>query len=240
MQTKFKSGLNLFYVLFLSVFQIVILLLLTSPIFAESKVGLRFGVLLFIIDAVLILPMLFFTKYEIGENELIIQDWPLRRYKIPYGDIISVEDGDFETKNKKTVALSMKRIAVGYRKESVDKNGKTRSEEIYIYISPADLDAFLLRLSGKMQIGEEQAKEKAAVLAEKQKEHLKKKKQWQKEKARRKAENAPEVIHVSGNVKFSEFTETDEKAVNDEMSADDEKPVEEAQEKIAESEDTKN
>ena len=89
MQTKFKSGLNLFYVLFLSVFQIVILLLLTSPIFADSKVGLRFGVLLFIIDAVLILPMLFFTKYEIGENELIIQDWPLRRYKIPYGDIIS-------------------------------------------------------------------------------------------------------------------------------------------------------
>ena len=240
MQTKFKSGLNLFYVLFLSVFQIVILLLLTSPIFADSKVGLRFGVLLFIIDAVLILPMLFFTKYEIGENELIIQDWPLRRYKIPYGDIISVEDGDFEAKNKKTVALSMKRIAVGYRKESVDKNGKTRSEEIYIYISPADLDTFLLRLSGKMQIGEEQAKEKAAQLAKKQEEHLKKKKQWQKEKARRKAENAPEVIQVSGNVKFSEFTETDEKAVNDEMSADDEKPVEEAQEKISESEDTKN
>ena len=91
-----------------------------------------------------------------------------------------------------------------------------------------------------MCIGEEQAKEKAAQLAKKQEEHLKKKKQWQKEKARRKAENAPEVIHVSGNVKFSEFTETDEKAVNDEMSADDEKPVEEAQEKIAESEDTKN
>ena len=45
---------------------------------------------------------------------------------------------------------------------------------------------------------------------------------------------------MSGNVKFSEFTETDEKAVNDEMSADDETPVEEAQEKIAESEDTKN
>lgn len=234
MQTKFKSGLNLFYVLFLSVFQIVILLLLTSPIFADSKAGLRFGILLFIIDAVLILPMLFFTKYEIGENELIIQDWPLRRYKIPYGDIISVEDGDFESKNKKTVALSMKRIAVGYRKETVDKNGKTRSEEIYIYISPADLDAFLLRLSGKMQIGEEQAKEKAAELAKKQEEHLKKKKQWQKEKARRKAENAPEVIHVSGNVKFSAFTETDEK------NGSEEKPPEVAEEQIAEQEDTKN
>lgn len=240
MQTKFKSGLNLFYVLFLSVFQIVILLLLTSPIFAESKVGLRFGILLLIVDLIFILPMPFLTRYEVRENELVIQDWPLRRYKIPYGDIISVEDGDFESKNKRIVALSMHRIAVGYRKESVDKNGKTRSEEIYIYISPADLDTFLLRLSGKMQIGEEQAKEKAAQLAKKQEEHLKKKKQWQKEKARRKAENAPEVIHVSGNVKFSEFTETDEKAVNDEMSADDEKPVEEAQEKIAESEDTKN
>lgn len=211
MQTKFKSGLNLFYVLFLSVFQVVILLLLTSPIFAESKVGLRFGILLLIFDVVLILPMPFLTRYEVGETELIIQDWPLRRYKIPYGDIISVEDGDFEAKNKRIVALSMNRIAVGYRKETVDKKGKSQTEEIYIYISPADLDAFLLRLSGKMHIGEEQAKEKAAELAEKQAEHLKKKKQWQKEKARRKAEQAPEIIHVSGNVKFSAFEETEEK-----------------------------
>ena len=129
----------------------------------------------------------------------------------------------------------MKRIAVGYRKESVDKNGKTRSEEIYIYISPADLDMFLLRLSGKMQIGEEQAKEKAAELAEKQKEHLKKKKQWQKEKARRKAENAPEVIHVSGNVKFSEFTETDEKTDNEAT-----KKKEPEEEQTINQEDTKN
>lgn len=216
MQTKFKSGLNLFYVLFLSVFQIVILLLLTSLIFAESKVGLRFGILLLIVDLILILPMPFLTRYEIRENELLIQDWPLRRYKIPYGDIISVEDGDFEAKNKRIVALSMNRIAVGYKKETTDKNGKSRTQEIYIYISPADLDAFLLRLSGKMHIGEEQAKEKAAELAKKQEEHLKKKKQWQKEKARRKAENAPEIIHVSGNVKYSDFEATEEESAEKE------------------------
>lgn len=207
MQTKFKSGLNLFFVLFLSVFQIVILLLLTSPIFSESKTGLKFGVLLLIIDLIIFVPMLVFTRYEVGDECLVIQDWPLRRYKIPYGDIISVEDGDFEAKNKRIVALSMKRIAIGFRKESIDKNGKSRTQEIYIYISPADIDAFLLRLSGKMKIGEEQAKEKAAELSKKQEEHLKKKQQWQKEKARRKAEQAPEIIEMSGNVKFSNFTE---------------------------------
>lgn len=209
MQTKFKSGLNLFFVIFLSVYHIVILLLLTSPIFADTRVGLRFGIFLVIVDAVLFLPMPFVTCYEVREEYLYIRDWPLRVYKIPYGDIISVEDGDFEAKHKKIVALSMNRIAVGYTKEIKHKKQESETVEEYIYISPADISSFLLRLSGKMQIGEEQAKQKAAELAVKQAEHNRKKKEATLARKKKKEEEQPEIIEVSGTVK----TTTASKAV---------------------------
>ncbi|MGN0570782.1 MAG: hypothetical protein ACI4K9_01225 [Candidatus Fimenecus sp.] len=201
MQTKFKSGVNLFLVIFLVVFHIVILLLLTSPIFADTKVGLRFGIFLLIVDAALILPLPFATCYEVREEYLYIRDWPFRVFKIPYGDIISVEDGDFEAKHKKIVALSMNRIAVGYHKQIKHRKQETETIEEYIYISPADISSFLLRLSGKMQIGEEQAKEKAAEIALKQAEHNRKKKEAQLARKQKKEEEQPEIIVMSGNVK---------------------------------------
>lgn len=201
MQTKFKSGVNLFLVIALAIFHIVILSLLTSPIFADTKIGLRFGIFLLIIDAIVFLPMPFLTCYEVREEYLYIRDWPLRVYKIPYGDIISVEDGDFEAKRKKIVALSMNRIAVGYNKEIKHKNQDAETVEEYIYISPSDINSFLLRLSGKMQIGEEQAKEKAAEIALKQAEHNRKKKAAQAEKKKKKEENKPEIVEMTGNVK---------------------------------------
>lgn len=201
MQTKFKSGMNLFLVIFLAIFHIVILLLLTSPFFADTNVGLRFGIFLLIVDAILFLPMPILICYEVREEYLYIRDWPWRVYKIPYGDIISVEDGDFEAKRKKIVALSMNRIAVGYNKEIKHKKQESETVEEYIYISPSDISSFLLRLSGKMQIGEEQAKEKAAELALKQAEHNRKKKAAQAERKKKKEENKPEIIEMRGNVK---------------------------------------
>lgn len=207
MQTKFKSGVNLFLVIFTAVFHIVILLLLTSPIFADSYSGLRFGIFLLIVDAVFILPMPFVTCYEVRDEYLLIRDWPFRTYKIPYGDIISVEDGDFEAKHKKIVALSMNRIAVGYRKEVKHKKQTSEIVEEYIYISPADINSFLLRLSGKMQIGEEQAKEKAKEIAEKQAEHNRKMREAQKVRKKKKAEDRPEIIVMSGHVKTGDTAE---------------------------------
>lgn len=211
MQTKFKSGLNLFYTLFLVAFHIVILLLLTSPIFADTYVGLRFGIFLLVVDAAFFLPMIIFTRYEVREDYFYIRDWPFRTFKIPYTDILSVEDGDFEAKNKKIVAFSMNRIAVGYQKTVEDK--KTHTTEIteeYIYISPAEISAFLLCLSGKMHISDEQAKERDALLEKKQAEHNKKKKAWQKQKAKLQAENQPEIIEINDNVKFTDFSTVEE------------------------------
>lgn len=220
MQTKFKSGVNLFLVLFIVVFHIVLLLLLTSPIFADTKVGLRFGIFLLIIDAVLILPMPFVTGYEVREEYLYIRDWPLRVFKIPYGDIISVEDGDFEAKHKKIVALSMNRIAVGYRKEVQHKKQEPETVEEYIYISPSDMNSFLLRLSGKMQIGEEQAKKKAEELAVKQAEHNRKKKAAQQARKKKKEAEQPEIIVMSGNVKTGAVDITEEEAPKNTESTD--------------------
>ncbi|MGN0555044.1 MAG: hypothetical protein ACI4LI_04000 [Candidatus Fimenecus sp.] len=150
---------------------------------------------------ILILPMPFVTCYEVREEYLYIRDWPLRVFKIPYGDIISVEDGDFEAKHKKIVALSMNRIAVGYHKEVQHKKQEPETVEEYIYISPSDMNSFLLRLSGKMQIGEEQAKQKAEELAVKQAEHNRKKKEAQQARKKKKEEEQPEIIVMSGNVK---------------------------------------
>ena len=220
MQTKFKSGVNLFLVRFIVVFHIVLLLLLTSPIFADTKVGLRFGIFLLIIDAVLILPMPFVTCYEVREEYLYIRDWPLRVFKIPYGDIISVEDGDFEAKHKKIVALSMNRIAVGYRKEVQHKKQEPETVEEYIYISPSDMNSFLLRLSGKMQIGEEQAKKKAEELAVKQAEHNRKKKAAQQARKKKKEAEQPEIIVMSGNVKTGAVDITEEEAPKNTESTD--------------------
>lgn len=216
MQTKFKSGVNLFFVLFMVIYHIVILLLLTSPIFADTKVGLRFGIFLLIIDAVLFLPIPFVTCYEVREDYLYIRDWPLRVFKIPYGDIISVEDGDFESKHKKIVALSMNRIAVGYNKEMKHRNHASETVEEYIYISPTDISSFLLRLSGKMQIGEEQAKEKAAELAMKQAEHNRKKKEAAIERKKKKEAEKPEIIEVSGTIKPTVAPKLNDEKLEDE------------------------
>ena len=212
MQTKFKSGVNLFLVLFIVVFHIVLLLLLTSPIFADTKVGLRFGIFLLIIDAVLILPMPFVTCYEVREEYLYIRDWPLRVFKIPYGDIISVEDGDFEAKHKKIVALSMNRIAVGYRKEVQHKKQEPETVEEYIYISPSDMNSFLLRLSGKMQIGEDQATNLAADRAVKQAVHYRKKIVAEQSLKNQIEADQPEIIVMSGNVKTGAVDITEEEA----------------------------
>lgn len=204
MQTKFKSGMNLFLVISLAAYQIVMILLLTSPIFADTKSGLYFGLFFLGIDAVWLLPMPFLTVYEVRETELYIRDWPFRVYKIPYGSIISIEDGDFEAKHKKIVALSMNRIAVGYKKEVHHRKRTPETIEEYIYISPDNMQAFLLRISGKMQIGEMQAQEQAKALAEKNAAHLEKKKAAQLARKRKKEAQKPEIIEANGLVRSDE------------------------------------
>lgn len=207
MQTKFKTGINAFYLALVIIFNIIILLLLTSKIFVTTNIGLYFGILLLIIDAVFVIPMIFKTGYEFKEKYLIVRDWPIKKYKIPYESIFAIEDGDFEVKHKKIVALSTNRIIIGYKVEvtnSKDKKDVTQ-EKRYIAISPAERSLFLIRLSGRLKQSEEEMKIKTKMLSEQQIEHEKKKKQWQKEKEKIKAEKQPEIIEGDNIDKFSTF-----------------------------------
>ncbi len=201
MQLKFKSGVNKILIAFTVALNVVMLLLFSTKIFTTTLLGVKMGFFILAVDFVFILPMLFFTYYQFRDDYLYIHDYPFRAYKIKYEDIFNVEDGDFETRNKRIVALSLDRIAIGYKKI----NSKNEEEDWYIYISPADMNLFLIRLSGRIEGNKEAFEEKAKQLSEKQLEHEKKKKQAEEKKKKLEEEQKPEVIKVSGVKKFSTF-----------------------------------
>lgn len=201
MQLKFKSGVNKILIAFIVALNVVMLLLFSTKIFTTTLIGVQMGFFILAVDFIFILPMLFFTYYQFKDDYLYIHDYPFRAYKIKYEDIFNVEDGDFETRNKRIVALSLDRIAIGYKKI----NSKNEEEEWYIYISPADMNLFLIRLSGRIEGNKEAFEEKAKELTEKQLEHEKKKKQAEEKKKQLEEAEKPEVIKVSGVKKFSSF-----------------------------------
>lgn len=201
MKVKYRSGLNKVLIGFVVAFNIVIVLLFLTKIFTNTMLGVNVGFFLLFWDIVLVLPMLFFTYYELRDDYLYIHDYPIRAYKIKYEDIFNVEDGDFTTKNKSIVALSMDRIAIGYKKTNSDDS----VDERYIFVSPAEMSLFLLKLSGKLQNNKQVFEEKAKQISERQAEHEKKKKQAEKKKAEGEKDEEPEVIQMSGVKKFSGF-----------------------------------
>lgn len=201
MQLKFKSGVNIWLKVLIAVLNIVIIMLFLAKIFIDSFITIKFGIALFVIEALLILPMPYFTYYEFKDDYLFIHDYPFRYFKIKYKDIFDVENGDFETKNKSIVALSLDRVVICYNKINRDEE----TEKKYIYISPKDMNLFLIRLSARLQKNKVDIEEKAKEISLKQKEHeLKKKLAEEKRKQERKA-NEPEIIKVSGVTKNAKF-----------------------------------
>ena len=116
MQLKFKSGINKLLIAVVVIYHIIIALLFSTKIFSMSNFGVNIAIIMCVVDVILILPMLFMTYYEFKTDYLYIHDYPFRAYKIKYSDIFNVEDGDFETKDKSIVALSLDRVAIGYTK----------------------------------------------------------------------------------------------------------------------------
>lgn len=211
MQLKFKSGVNIWIKFLIAVLNIIILMLFCAKFFIDSFITIKFGIALFVIEALLILPMPYFTYYEFKEDYLYIHDYPFRYFKIKYKDIFDVEDGDFETKNKNIVALSLDRIVICYKTINKDEE----EEKKYIYISPKDMSLFLIRLSARLQKNKVDIEEKAKEISLKQKEHeLKKKIAEEKKKAEKKA-NEPDVIKISGSAKNVSFKVSEENEETD-------------------------
>lgn len=201
MQLKFKSGVNKILVAVVVIYHIIIALLFSTKIFSMSSFGVNAAIVMCVVDVLFILPMLFMTYYEFKPEYLYIHDYPFRAYKIKYSDIFTVEDGDFETKDKSIVALSLDRVAIGYKKT----NNKNEEEKRYIFISPKDMSLFLIRLSARLKQCENEAQEAAKELSERQKEHNRKKELADRKREEEKKANAPEIIKVKGVKKGGSF-----------------------------------
>ncbi len=199
MQLKFKSGVNKLLVAAVVIYHIIIALLFSTKYFSMSNFGVNVAIIMCVVDVILILPMLFMTYYEFKTDYLYIHDYPFRAYKIKYSDIFTVEDGDFETKDKSIVALSLDRIAIGYTRI----NSKNEEEKRYIFISPKDMSLFLIRLSARLKQCENEATERAKELSEKQIEHNRKKEIADRKREEERKANAPEIIKVKGAKKGS-------------------------------------
>lgn len=199
MQLKFKSGINKLLIAVVVIYHIIIALLFSTKIFSMSNFGVNIAIIMCVVDVILILPMLFMTYYEFKTDYLYIHDYPFRAYKIKYSDIFNVEDGDFETKDKSIVALSLDRVAIGYTKI----NNKNEEEKRYVFISPKDMSLFLIRLSARLKQCENEATERAKELSEKQIEHNRKKEIADRKREEELKANAPEIIKFKGIKKGS-------------------------------------
>lgn len=225
MQTKFRTGVSFWLKLMIVVFNIITVLLFSAKIFIDDFITVKFGVFFLIVDVLVLIPMYFFTYYTFEDETLLIHDFPLRKFRIKYTDILDVEDGDFETKEKKSiVALSLDRIVLVVREEKkeIKKDGEGDEEEEvketkrYIYISPKDMNLFLIRLSARLEQNKIDIEEKAKEISLKQKEHELRKKMAEEKRKKEKEKNAPEIIRMkhnpkAGSFKTEETEETEEK-----------------------------
>lgn len=222
MQLKFQSALGKLLLAFIIVFNIVMVLLFSAKIVMDSYITVKLGFVFLAIDAVFIFPMIFLTYYKFEDDYLLIHDYPIRKFKIKYTDIFNVEDGDFETKNKVNVGLSLDRVAIGYKKYLSDEPDDY--VERYIFVSPKDMNLFLIRMSARLKQNKVDIEEQAKKVSLKQQEHALKKKLADEKRAKEAKEKEPEVIRISGNVKQAKF-KTEE--VSDESTAEGTEPEQE-------------
>ncbi len=201
MQIKFNSGVNKLLTAVIVVYQIIIVLLYSTKIFSLSNFGVNVAIALTVIDVLFVIPLAFMTYYKFYDDYLYIHDYPIRSFKIKYTDIFTVEDGDFETKDKSIVGLSLDRIAIGYYSE----NSKGEKEKRYVFISPKDMNLFLIRLSSKLKQAQGQIEEQQHELSEKQKEHLRKKEIADKKREELEELNKPQIIKIGAEKAEGKF-----------------------------------
>ena len=202
MQVKFVSGVSRWLKAMIVIFNLVAVLLFSAKIFIDSYITVKIGIAFLAIDLLVLVPLIYLTYYEFEDETLLIHDFPIRKFRIKYTDIIDVEDGDFETKEKKSiVALSLDRIVLVTEQE--DEEGKKHKR--YIYISPKDMSLFLIRLSARLEQNKVDIEAKAKEISMKQKEHELKKKLAEERRKKEKEQNAPEIIKMKSNPKVGSF-----------------------------------
>lgn len=203
---KFRSGLNKYIYIALAVYHIMIIIPFIINRFLWRDVTSWYSYMLLTIDVLYLLPLIFNTYYSLEDTYLFVFQWPFTRLKIYYNDIFIIDNDfpkDADKKYKKKYGFSKKFIVIGYFGEIIDKKEKkVKKVKMYAAISPADYNAFMIRIGGKFSSAKKVAAKLEETLKTNEEEHKKKKALVAKERLKKAEENKPvDVIVPSGTVK---------------------------------------
>ena len=217
---KFRSGLNKYIFLSLAVYHIIIIVPFIINRFLWRDVTSWYAYLLLAIDVLYLLPLIFNTYYSLEDTYLFVFQWPFTRLKIYYNDIFIIDNDfpkDADKKSKKKYGFSKKLVVVGYYAEVLDKKEKkVKKVKRYAAISPADYNAFMIRIGGKFSSAKKVAEKLEETLKTNEEEHKKKKAKVAKERKQKADENKPIDVVISSKKKtdFNSDTADTEKPEN--------------------------
>lgn len=209
---KFKSGLNKYIFIALAVYHIMIIVPFILKSFLWRDVVSWYAYMLLAIDVFFLLPLIFNTYYSLEDTYLFVFQWPFNRLKIYYNDIFIIDNEfpkDAPKKYKNKYGFANRIIVIGYYAEVVDKKEKKMKKvKKYAAISPADYDAFMIRIGGKFSSAKKVASKLEETLKVNEEEHKKKKAAVATER-RKKAEEKKAVDIVISSKKKTDFTSTE-------------------------------
>ncbi len=217
---KFRSGLNKYIFIALAVYHLMIVLPFILNTFLWRDIITWYGYLLLAIDVFFLLPLIFNTYYSLEDTYLFVYQWPFSRIKIYYNDIFIIDNefpADAEKKYKKKYGFSNKQIIVGYYAEALDrKEKKVKKIKKYAAISPADYDAFMIRIGGKFSSAKKVAAKLEETLQINEDKHKKKKEEVAKQRRRKAEKNKPVDVVVQSKKKTDLVSVSEEKAKSEE------------------------
>ncbi len=217
---KFRSGHNKYIYIALAVYHIMIILPFIINRFLWRDVTSWYAYMLLAIDVLYLLPLIFNTYYSLEDTYLFVFQWPFTRLKIYYNDIFIIDNDfpkDADKKSKKKYGFSKKLVVIGYYAEVLDKKEKkVKKVKRYAAISPADYNAFMIRIGGKFSTAKKVAEKLEETLRINEEEHKKKKAKVAKERKQKADENKPIDVVISSKKKtdFNSYTADTEKAEN--------------------------
>ncbi len=217
---KFKSGLNKSIFAALAVYHIMIIIPFIINRFLWRDVTTWYAFMLLAVDAVFLLPLIFNTYYSLEDTYLFVFQWPFARLKIYYNDIFIIDNvfpEDAEKKYKKKYGFTNKIIVIGFYAEVPDRKAKKlKKVKKYVAITPADYNAFMIRIGGKFSSAKKVASKLEETLRLNEEEHNKKKAKVAKERKQKADENKPIDVVISSKKKtdFNSDTADTEKPEN--------------------------
>lgn len=216
---KFKSGLNKYIFIALAVYHLMIIVPFVLKSFLWRDVVSWYAYMLLAIDVFFFLPLIFNTYYSLEDTYLFVFQWPFARLKIYYNDIFIIDNEfpkDAEKKYKNKYGFANKIIVIGYYAEVPDrKEKKMKKVKKYAAISPADYNAFMIRIGGKFSSAKKVAAKLEETLKLNEEEHKKKKASVATERHRKALEQKAVDVVIAPKKKtdfLSEGSETAETA----------------------------